>query len=209
MIVLFRPRYIADRDMQRVSRAWTKAGSGVGEPVMQVPWDDWRREWDRVNTQNGRFVLFVRPEFIPSPAILDELDVYREEGQLVVALQKYNAAFHFGNDRPYEWQPAGISSAFMCFQLTGQTRHVLPPHSEVDPWEWLVRPRAWVYRVSQRYAPEGRSVSCLGTVYPGVWGGSEAVIGRLSSGGVRLTSKRVLWQQWSDALDGWNLWLRR
>jgi hypothetical protein len=88
MILIWKPREIARRDFLQYKHCWARLARKWGEEVVSADLTDSEQNswWDRVNSTPGRFVIWVRPEFVPLPAFSDEVDVYREEGQLIILL---------------------------------------------------------------------------------------------------------------------------
>lgn len=210
MIIVWRPRGIADRDFRRYVHCWER--SAEAEVVVDELCD--RQQalwWDRVNTIPGRRVVWVQPEFIPFPSLADELDLYQEEEQLVVVLQTYAALFNLGQDRPARWEPDGVSHAFVAFQLGGQRRWTLPRSAKADPWKWLAKnQRAHTYRLPQTYSGNASRGACsrsvLGEVVMSPWGGRG--FGRLTTGGANWVDPKRQLETWRGMVEAWERFVK-
>lgn len=216
MILLWRDPKIPEFYWEAYAHAWRRAGAEAGEAVLSRRLDDTliRHEWDLVNTRPGRYTIWVRPEFIPFPSFFDELDLFREENQLVVALQAYDAAFNPNQEVPYKWTPNGVLNSLVVFQLTGQTTVTLPPSTRTDPFVWLSRTsQRYIYKVPQRYAgSKQRGIttrSTLGEVVYSPFGTNQAVgFGKLITGGQLVGMKQRQFETWENLLRSWEIWLK-
>lgn len=213
MIFILRPPIAPQHDFQRYCHCWDKMGRAWGEPVSVV--DDTESAESqlvaKINQIPGRWVVLVRPQFIPSLTFRQELDLYRDEKQLVICLQDYEGVWQLKHEHPCQWEPKGVSRTLAVFQLTGQHKWKVPTRAVPDIWKWLgSTPRGNVYRVPQQFAGmEGCAftVSKLGTVVLGLWGGTGS--GRLITGDRRFLDPQHQLAAWRAHVEAWEQYLER
>lgn len=206
MILLWRPANIFDCDFGQWRHGWTQLAARMKEAVVERPWrpDEIQRAWDRINITPGRYVIWVRPEFIPLPAFADELDVYRNEGQLLITLQKYRGVFELRHKMPCQWEPDGVSPHLVVFQLTGQQDRTLPAFSKIEVWKWLTKRRSWVLPLKQRWMEIGGAAatrSILGDTFVSPWEPDTA--GTLVTGASRWWSPPAQLHAWREQVQAW------
>lgn len=204
MIVLWRPAGMSDEHHAYWTWCWRKAAEKQRETITQDTWDGSAvmRQWDRVNTTHGRCVIWARPEFIPSPALFDELDYLRREEQLVVTVSRYSAAFVAGYESPVQWVPKGVDGSLVVFQLSGQSEALLPPSHHQDIWEWLSEERPFVYHTPQRFS---------GDHGLGAWA-SRSVLGEIVYSPFSQPPPGAPWTHekqlalWHERMKAWTIW---
>lgn len=198
--------------MAQYGHLWTRAGEKAGEEVCILPYtpQNERREVKRVNYYHGKRVIFVRPELIPFPSFFEELDYYRAEDQLVVAVKKYNATFKQKQEIPVKWEENGVSNTLLVFQVAGQKEFTVPENEDI--WEWLEKKnRSWVYKIDSSFAGDrysGISMrNILGSIIYSPFGtGSKKAYGKLITGEQRYTSRAKQSALWRAGLEGWSIW---
>lgn len=205
LILLWRTPTIPPDAYQRWVHAWKTFAKKASEDVVVAVWsaDHLRRAWDAVNSTNGRYVVWARPEFVPHVSMWSELDYLRDQGILVVAQQKYKCAFAPRSDIPVGWTPDGIDSTLVVFQLSGQQTFSLPPSYSLDIWEWLGEEKRATYQVPQRYS---------GSAWRKVWA-SRSILGETiyspftpTPAGLPFSTQGQR-EAWEKQLDAWETWL--
>lgn len=206
MITVWKPANMFDCDFSQYRHGWTGLAAKMRETVVEKPWrpDEIQRAWDNINVTPGRFVIWVRPEFIPLPAFADELDVYRDENQLIIVQQRYRGVFQLRQKMPSEWTPDGVSPHLVVFQMTGQQKCKLPLFSKCEAWKWLSKKRSWVLPLKQRWLDLGGAAatrSVLGDTFVSPWEPDTA--GTLVTGDSRWWSPVSQLHAWREQVQAW------
>ena len=202
---------ISNSTIARYAHLWKKMGRRRVEDVIILPYSRQRRDEElrRANSYNRRYVILVRPEFIPSPAFFDELDFLYSQKQYVVIPGTYTGLFEFNTDLPVEWGLKGICDAFIALQLSAQHKFTLP---NKYIWEWFKKTNSSsVYKIPSRFVGSrelGAAMrNTLGEIIFNPFNKSNSVsFGKVITGGDKWYSKKTQNKMWENAISGWELW---
>lgn len=216
MIVVWTPSDMPRRQLEQYVHCWSRFAKGYADQVILLDpvRSNYDEQWAAIEHRPGRCTLWVHPSFIPFPSFFDELDYLYTADQYIIALHRYEAIFNRGADKPYSWEPeAGVSRAFVGFQLNGGKNRRIGPTHQRDVWACLDKTKnSNLYRVPCRYSgnkKRGAAMRCtLGEVIFDPFGETSSVcVGRVAMGGDKWLSRERQYTLWRDMMEAWELWL--